>query len=471
MIEREKGKRVAPADRGVDSRRLLAFLDDVEAAGLELHNLVLWRDGAVVAEGFHWPYAPHRPRMTHSITKSFTACAVGLLIDSGKLALADRVIDFFPEILLPADSLYRRMIVEDLLTMRAGHAEEVSGSVWRGIESSWVEEFFRIPILHPPGTHYVYSSAASYMLSAIVSRVTGETLSDYLAPRLFAPLGIAEWRWDSGPDGINPGGNGLTMTSLDCMKLGILHAQHGLWDGQRILPEWWVEAATRAQGAPAYGYHWVVAPDYYAALGQFVQMCAVYPEAGAVLMINGAIDGSSLIRPHLDRHFPAAFDGGAGEAEDAALAERLGGWASPDLLVSAAAPGGREGMAGRWTAEPNALGIEALSTAFSDDGIVLTLSDMAGDHAVAASEGDWLEGPSFLPGASLHHGYALRGTPTVAGYRWLGPDRLELILHFVETCFRDTILLTREGDSLRLDRKVNINSGARAWPSLLFRRG
>jgi CubicO group peptidase (beta-lactamase class C family) len=470
MNDRGGTERATPASRVVDSRRLLAFLDDVEAAGLELHNLILWRRGAIVAEGFRWPYGPQRPRMTHSMTKSFTACAIGLLIDDGRLALDDRVIDFFPEISLPDDSLYQGMTVEDLLTMRAGHASEVSGSVWRGIATSWVEEFFRIPILHPPGTHYVYSSAASYMLSAIVTRITGETLSDYLAPRLFAPLGIAEWRWDIGPDGINPGGNGLTMTSRDCMKLGILHAQGGLWQGQRILPQWWIEAATRAQGSPTYGYHWVVADHYYAALGQFVQMCAVFPNEGAVLMINGAIDGSSLIRPHLDRHFPAAFESGGSEADDAALAERLRGWAAPAPLRSAADHPRREDLAGRWAAEPNAIGLEALALHFVDGRMTLDMTDSEGEHRLTAEEDSWTEGPSSLPGASLHHGYRLPDTPTVAGVRWLASDRLELVLHFAETCFRDTIVLAREGDALRLDRRVNINSGARAWPTILLRR-
>jgi hypothetical protein len=102
--------------------------------------------------------------------------------------------------------------------------------------------------------------------------------------------------------------------------------------------------------------------------------------------------------------------------------------------------------------------------------MILTMVDDAGDHRVDAGDGTWVEGPSSLPGASLHHGYSLQGTPTVAGCRWLARERLELVLHFVETTFRDTIVIAREGNALRLDRKVNINSGARAWPSLIFRR-
>jgi len=138
------------------------------------------------------------------------------------------------------DEKLAAMTVEDLLTMRTGHAGETSGAIWRGINASWIEEFFKIPVVHPPGAVYVYTSAASYMLSAIITRTTGETLHDYLKSRLLQPLGITGEHWDIGPDGINPGGNGLTCKTADILKFGVLHAQKGLWNGQRLLPESWV---------------------------------------------------------------------------------------------------------------------------------------------------------------------------------------------------------------------------------------
>jgi CubicO group peptidase (beta-lactamase class C family) len=462
-------ERVAPRNATIDSGRVLRFLDDVESAGLELHDFLLWRGGTIVASGWKWPYGPDRFRMTHSVTKSFTASAIGLLIEEGRLTLSDPVAGFFPEVELAPDSPHRRMTVEDLLTMRTGHADEVSGSVWRGIKTSWVAEFFRIPIAHEPGSRFVYSSAASYMLSAIVTRVTGELLADYLRPRLFEPLGVADYRWDVGPDGVNPGGNGLTMTTPDCMKLGILHAQGGVWGGQRILPSRWVEAATRSQGDPTYGYHWVVAPNYYAALGQFVQLCAVFADHDAVLMINAAIDGSRLIKPHIERHFPAAFGSPGSDGDAAFLERRLLSWSETPRLESA----GRidaEALDGRWTTAPNPTGLTGLSLDLAGDRLSLVLTDGEGDHRIDAVEGGWLEAPVSLPAPSLHHGYALAQTPTLSGFRALGADSVELVLHFVETCFRDTITIAREGDALRLDRSVNINSGDRAWPTIRLTR-
>ncbi|WP_213978911.1 serine hydrolase [Sphingomonas sp. dw_22] len=457
-------RRAQPSDRQVDATAIQRFLDDVEGAGLELQSLMLWRDGAVVCEGFHWPYGPDRPRMSHSMTKSVTACAIGLLVDTGELALQDRVASFFPEVAIDPASPAARMTVEDLITMRTGHAEEVSGSIWRGIRTSWIAEFFNIPIVHEPGTHYLYSSAASYMLSAIVSRVTGDTIHAYLTPRLFEPLGMKQVRWDIGPDGVNPGGNGVTFLPVDSLKLGILHAQKGVWEGRQILPRWWVEAATRAQGADDYGYHWVIGDTYFVALGQFVQMSLVYPEYNAVLAIHSAMEESAVLLPHLKRHFPAAFAGGSIEA-DRALAERLAGWPTEPALSSApnAEPASLEGD---WIVAANNLGVERIGLSFAGDSVRLALTDASGEHVLTAPLDRWRTAPLTFPGASLHHGYAMAETPTVTGARWIAADRLEIALHFVESAFRDTLTIARDGDALTLDRRVNINSAARAWPTL-----
>jgi CubicO group peptidase (beta-lactamase class C family) len=454
---------------GVDAARIAAFIDDVEAAGLELHDIMLWRDGAVVAEGWHWPYGPDWRRMTHSITKSVTACAIGMLVDDGRLSLDDTVCGFFPEAGVDPASATARMTVEDLLTMRSGQGNEVSGSIWRGIATSWIEEFFRIPLDHEPGTVHVYSSAASYMLSAIVTRVTGETIHDFLTPRLFTPLGITNVTWDMGPDGINPGGNGVSFTTADGVKLGILHAQAGVWNGQRLLSEQWVKQATRAQGSPEYGYHWVIGDTYYAALGQFVQMIIVYPAANAVLALNGAMEESSVLLPHLRKHFPAAFAGAGTASAEAALSARLASWATVPAFISTTT-GNETGLAGSWIVDANELGLTRLDFAFRDNELLFSISDREGTHHAIAGRDGWNFAPTYLPGASLHHGYRLADAPVFAGARWLAADELELVLHFVEAVFRDTFTFTRDGDRLTIERRVNINSAARTWPTLTATR-
>lgn len=458
-----------PADRGVSSQQIDGFLDDVEAAGLELHGLMVWRDGAIVAEGFRWPYRADRPRILHSMTKSFTACAIGLLIEEKRLSLHDRVCDFFPEVALEPGHRARRMTVEHLLTMRTGHASEVSGALWRGIDSSWIVEFFRIPIAHDPGSVYVYSSAASYMLSAIVTRITGETMHDYLRPRLFQPLGIRDERWDIGPDGVNPGGNGITAPLAVALKLGILHAQGGVWAGRRILPAAWVEQATKPQGDARYGYHWVIGDEYFAALGVFVQAVFVYPKDNAVVALIGAMEESKVLLPHLKPHFPAAFRDSPTPGLDTPLADRLRRWGRPEPIQSPAAPLPALAGESRWAAEPNTAGIETIALAIAPGIVRITL---AGDetHAIAVPIGDWNEEIATLPAADLHHGYTLADAPVVVGGRWLAPDQLELQWHFVESAFRDTVTIAFAGDRLTFDRAVNVNSGARAWATIISHR-
>jgi len=168
--------RAAPETRGVAPAAIQAFLDDAARLGVELNSFMIWRGGAVIAEGSWWPYGPARRHMMHSATKSFLSAGVGLALSEGRFALEDRVVSFFPDELPTAVSAnLARMTVEDLLTQTSGHAQGASGSIWRGIATSWIAEFFKIPVVYAPGSTFKYTSANSFMLSAILSRTTGQT--------------------------------------------------------------------------------------------------------------------------------------------------------------------------------------------------------------------------------------------------------------------------------------------------------
>ncbi len=470
--------RAPPASVGVDSGEILAMLDDFDAAGLEVHGMMLHRHGHVVAEGWRWPYRADRPRILHSATKSFVACAIGFAVDEGRLALSDKVVSFFPDELpeIVGDRL-AAMTVEDLLTMRTGHAGETSGAVWRGIDTSWIAEFFKIPLVHAPGTTYVYTSAASYMLGAILMRVARQRLHDYLRPRLFQPLGIEDETWDIGPDGINPGGNGLTAKTADLLKLGVLHAQGGRWEGRQILPAWWVAEATRAHGGAdsEYGYHWHIRPkEAYSALGIFSQAAIVWPATGTTLCITGAIDGSKRLFPHVDAHLRAAArdalpedDAPAAAARDALLSGRLASWRTPRPLPGAPSSPVAAAVGGRvYAMEPNEQGILTLRLDFHSDRCDILVTDGGGSHGVSAGLSKWIEGTTTMPGRDLHHGYELRGATVVAGAGWVDDDTLAMEWIFAETAFRDTVVLRFDGDRVTFGRRVNINSGARSLPEL-----
>lgn len=465
--------RARPEDLGLEPGVVEAFLDDVARAGLELHSLMLSRKGQVIAEGWWWPYAAPRPHMMHSLTKSVTACGVGLALAERRFALTDRVVSFFPEH-LPAtvsDNL-AAMTVHDLLTMRTGQAVETSGAEWRPLKTSWVKEFFKIPVPYRPGEKFVYTSAASYMLSAIITKTTGQTLADYLEPRVFAPLGINDVHWDVGPETINPGGNGLSWRTADILKLGMLHAQGGRWGGRQVLPADWVAAATRREaGNTDYGYQWWMGPeDAYYALGLFCQIGIVFPRHDAVLAFTGAIDGSSHILPYVWKHFPSAFAAGPVGRNDAGwthLERRLEGLRLLPALRPTASPWAAR-VSGRLlpVEQPNEDEVAAIGFRFDRGRCIFTQVDARGTHTVEAGLGSWVEGATTITGAKLHHEYEPDSMPVVAGAEWTAPDTLKMTWQFVESAFRDTVVCRFGPGGVTLDRSVNVNSADLSRPTL-----
>ena len=470
--------RVRAGEVGIDAARVEAFLDEAVAAGLSLHSVMLHRRGHVAFEAHGWPYGEGRPRIMHSVAKSFTACAIGMALEEGRFGLGDPVVKFFPaeRPAVVSDNL-AAMTVADLLTMRTGHAEETSGSRWRSMRSSWIEAFFKIPVVYRPGTVYTYTSAASYMLSAILTRTTGQMLQDYLRPRLFEPLGIVGETWDIGPDGINPGGNGLKCRTVDILKLGALHAQRGVWNGRRILPESWVAAATRAHSASGYGYHWMAGRDRtYAAMGVFGQLVVVFADYEATLAMTSAVNGESacsqILLPLVYRHFQGAFHDTVLRSSEAEtrLQQRSLAAAAIERLDSPAAPA-RElvGVLNYEMAE-NPQGISRMRVELAAGSCILQLSDADGEHTLKMGVGSWVESDADIPGRELHHGYELRPARVVAGARWLDPWTLEMHWIYAETAFRDTVVCRFEADRVSLAHRVNVNSGPLSYPSLSGRR-
>ena len=464
--------RSAPEAQGVSSQAILDFLRDVGRDNLELHSFMLMRGGQVIAEAWWWPYQPHRVHMTHSLTKSVTAVGVGLAIDEGKFGLDDRVVSFFPEH-VPADASenMRAMTVRDLLTMEAGHDRETSGSLWRPIKTSWIREFFKIPVPHKPGTVFKYTSAASFMLSAIVSRTTGQKLSDYLKPRFLEPLGIRKLNWDVGPEDISTGGNGLSWTTDASLKLGAVHAANGRWNGQQILSEQWVRAATTRQSGDAeddYGYHWWMGPgrSYYA-LGLFTQLAVVFPEHDATLAVFAAIDGSSKLKPHIWKHFPSAFAPAALPPSTAAAELRR---RTADLRLLQPLSGRRspvERTAGRrFRMAGNDQSVAWVEFDFAGDACSYRMADARGEHRIVAGFTDYLEQATSMTGGRLHHEYEPDGALVVAGAEWTAPDTLKMTWQFAESAFRDTVICRFAGDSVRIDRSVNLNSAETRLPTL-----
>ena len=222
------------------------YLAAVEAAGQDLHSIMIVKDGKVVKEHWMGEGAPDKLHILNSVSKTFTSTAVGLAIAEGKLSLSDKVVDLFPD-KLPAevsDNL-KKVEVRHLLTMSGGHDTEPSRRTMPE-GADWVEAFLAHPFEHEPGTYFWYNSMGTYMLSAIVQKVTGEKVIDYLTPRLFEPLAIEGATWQESPQGINAGGWGLYLKTEDLAKMGQLILRRGEWNGKQIVPAEWIDEMTTA---------------------------------------------------------------------------------------------------------------------------------------------------------------------------------------------------------------------------------
>ena len=221
------------------------YLLDAKEKDLNIQSVMVLQHGKVIYEKWMNGGEPQMPHILNSVSKTFTSAAVGLAIDEGLLSLDDKLISFFPDDLPPTLSEnLKKVTIHNLLTMNCGQESEPSR---KKDGDTWVKIFLNWPVEHEPGTWYCYNSMGTYMLSAIVQKVTGQKIVDYLQPRLFDPLGIEAPRWEESPQGINCGGWGLYLKTEDLAKMGQLLLQKGKWKGKQVLPESYVTEATRAQ--------------------------------------------------------------------------------------------------------------------------------------------------------------------------------------------------------------------------------
>ena len=463
--------RSTPEAQGMPSSAVLAFLTDAERKSLGLHSLMILRHGYVVAEGWWDPYGPVHPHMLFSVSKSFAATAAGLAVAEGRLSLDDAVLSFFPEE-TPADPgpHLAAMRLRHLLSMSTGHHEDTTWRMRDG-KGDWVRNFLALPVEHAPGTHFVYNSGATYLISAIVQKVTGQTVLDFLGPRLFAPLGIAPPTWENSPQGVNIGGWGLSLATEDVARFGALYLQKGVWRGRRLLPEEWVANATskhvengsdpHSDWAQGYGFQfWPCRHGAYRADGAFGQLCVVLPEQEAVVAItagSGDIPGVlNLVWEHL---LPAMGPSPLPEDSQGTnfLRRRLAGLS---LNVPEGQPASplAPAVSGRTYAfapgDDNAHRLHSVTWDFRADGARVTVRDEAGEHWMEAGGADWRRGTTTFPGNSPRP-IAVRGA-------WVAEDTYVVTACFYETPFVVTLSAHFSRDEVQIDLHQNVSFGP-AW--------
>ncbi len=291
-----------PETLGIDSTAIAEFQRRTQELKAPHQGYMIWKDGKLAASSIASPYRITDKRHVYSVSKSWTATAIGIAVYEGLLSVEDTVISFFPELLpdVVSENL-AKMKVKHLLSMNTGHQNDTFARIATA-EPEWARRFLALPVENEPGTHFCYNTTATYMLSAIITKLTGMRMTDYLTPRLFNPLGIKDIIWDESPDGIDLGGWGIHVSAEDILKLGVLYLKGGVWEGNRIFSEKWADEATSAVSdnsmrkepdwRAGYGYQiWRCQNNCYRFDGAHGQYAIMSPDKNCAVVLISNIDG------------------------------------------------------------------------------------------------------------------------------------------------------------------------------------
>ena len=312
---RQSFERVTPESQGMESAKIREMMEALDKEKtLHLHSIMVLKNGKVLGETSFYPYQKELWHAAYSMGKSVVSMAIGFLIQEGKISLDTRIMDIFKKNVNLIGLLKRKnLTVEHLLTMTSGVSFNETGAI---SGNEWVKSFLEAPLHHEPGEMFEYNSMNTYMLSAIVTEVTGEKLIDYLKPRLFEPLGIEKIFWETCPKGITKGGWGLFLCSEDMAKLGQLYLQKGEWNGIQVMPAEWIEQSVTKKSNPpedtgftGYGYQiWMGKREKsFAFNGMMGQNVFVYPDIEMVIVTtagNEEFFTSNAMQDILERFLP-----------------------------------------------------------------------------------------------------------------------------------------------------------------------
>jgi CubicO group peptidase (beta-lactamase class C family) len=469
-----------PESEGVSSTGIIDFLNAEQNGQNELHSVVILRHGKIIAEGWNKPYSGNLKHTMYSLSKSFTATAVGFAVNEKRVSINDKVISFFPDQLPDTVSPYLKdLTIRDLLTMSAGQDPDPTFAI--ATQTNWVKSFLATPIVHKPGSQFLYNTMATYMLSAIVQKVTGQKIVDYLKPRLFDPLGIKDVDWEMDTKGINTGGWGLRLKTEDMAKFGQVFLQKGAWNGKQVIPASWVEEASTVKimqdpGAPqskkdssdwlqGYCYQmWRCRHNAYRGDGAYGQYIIIMPEEDAVVAITSETPDMqnelNLVWQYL---LPAMHSGklSADQANHTNLQQKL---ASLQLPVPPKSVSPLEKTIAGKTFAVQANDKHIQSFTFNFDSLChLTLKTDTAVYSLAFASGRWKEyitgkpGPSLLRSAKEDFS-VLAKSKVAAGYQWNNDRTLKLVLRYIESPHTETYMCNFDGRNITVTIKNSFDA-------------
>lgn len=465
---------VCPEDAGIDSELLLNFLNEVEKTGSEIHGIMFLVHGNVIFEAYSAPYERDIPHIMHSFTKCLTNMAVGLAYSEGLVELDAPILEYLPEYAKGANTYLKAVTIENLITMRSGQQRSIGGNEWRPLKNSWLDAYFKVPFVKRPGSEYMYSSGNSYVLSAIVQRVTGKTCREYLREHITREIGMSDFTWMLSPEGICSGGNGACLTVGDMARIGLLYLNHGRWNGRQLLDEEWVK---RSLGNPDstgdgsdgsnYNYHWVHTGDLWASMGMFGQACILVPEMDMVVAMTAA-DDKNIFCEILQREVitPWKQQGGMSRIkrnlQDMQLKDVLYNKGLRMTLESKhrSVPQHVQPMLGRYEFIPvkEVDGIREMAIIFEEGYVSYEMWDHRGCHSVKAGLDHWHHSVTSMTGGYLHHQYEMDEIRVSACAYWQEGSTLMMEWRYPEMAFFDHVCITWSEERITVKRWVNMNS-------------
>ncbi|MFM9911264.1 MAG: serine hydrolase domain-containing protein [Chitinophagaceae bacterium] len=478
--------RSTPEAEGVSSKNIISFLEAAAKSKHEFHSIMMLRHGKVIAEGWWKPYRPELKHTMYSVSKSFTSTAVGFAVSEKRITVNDKVISFFPD-KLPAtiSPNLSELTIKNLLTMAVGQDPDPTGPVI-SMNEDWIKAFLALPISSKPGSKFLYNSMATYMLSAIVQKVTKQKIIDYLRPRLFQPLGITGVDWEIDPAGINTGGWGFRIKTEDLAKFGQLYLQKGKWKGKQVLPLSWIEEATTkkieqtpelSQAAKdssdwrqGYCYQfWRSRHNTYRGDGAFGQYILVFPEQDAVIAITsetGDMQGElDLVWEHLLPAFTSTKSI-ADKKGNSLLKQKLLNLSINELSMATDSSVMAPSFNFTYLFEPNAKKIKTIQFDLNNNNSALVIKDDTATYKLNLGSSSWKmnettrRGPSLV-GAAKNHFVGLPATKVAGKYGWIDGSTIEIILRYLESPHTEKLTCKIDGNTISIETSISFSPNAK----------
>ncbi len=467
--------RSTPEMQGISSAGISRFLDAIKQSGQEFHSIMILRHGNVVAEAWWAPYSSEHRQQLYSLSKSFTGTAIGLAVAEGLLTVDDPIIKFFPEY-LPAtvsDNL-AALKIRHLLSMSVGHGKDsilILEASAAGVP--WEKTFLSLPVVFEPGSQFMYNSGASFMLSAIIKKVTGQSAHEYLKPRLYQPLNITNTTWGANWEGVNMGASHLRMPTEDIAKFGQLYLQKGQWNGKQVISPDWVAQASAKQmvngkndSSWGYGYgfqFWLNPPGGFRADGAFGQYSMILPELDAVVAITSeSIETKKTMQVVWDVLLPEmkAAPLPADHAAHKTLLKEIKALKYDPPQLALTSPIAEKISGKEFLLDKNPFNAKSVSFNFSGGNCVFTLKeDSKPDIVITNGINHWIRKGNLKP--SAHSLFSLRridfDSIVAASFGWQNDNTLLLTWRYIETVHGDSFTCVFDDDKLTIKPLFSVN--------------